>query len=534
MYKLLAILRKTIMLQLQNIKETKSKLLNYDPLTFSGVQNSFKFFLNKLKVNDFRHITGLELTFDHPVTVITGTNKIGKTSILLLVACSHYNFKKYDSTKPGTVLRRHTWRDVLTFTDHESTTRNYSYELSWRVGNEIRNGEGKRLSTSQAWTGLGKHSSTRRVNAQIKDKEVRLIDLERLLPARNFSNSLLRKIASTTRVRVNPDIEQSFAYILDIPVPVEIYRIGSHINKVAYLISYSNEPYSSYNAASGEESLLNILSNIFDAPNDSLILIDEIEAGFHPSIQRKLSEIIQYVSWLHKKQFILTTHSPSILSAFPSKSRKFIDQKFDGTYETISKISVNAAFSKMDSKAFPLLQLYCEDIEAEFIIKDLLITISQSHKHFNKLINIIKSGPINQVRDDYETHKRNFEQMRLKIGYACVMDGDYQNNANYSQYHNNPNEFSFFLYPYTAPEKFLVQSYLIANPQHTALQTALINTDHHSLFQEMTNLGIATDKYQARQYCWEAFKLTAEYTTLFNDFRNYIIRTTTYFSNLSD
>ena len=101
----------------------------------------------------------------------------------------------------------------------------------------------------------------------------------------------------------------------------------------------------------------------------ALILIDEIEAGFHPSIQRKLSDIIQYISWLHKKQFIITTHSPSVLAAFPSKSRKFIDKKLSGAYETISKISVNAAFSKMDSKAVPLLHLYCEDNEAEFIIR---------------------------------------------------------------------------------------------------------------------------------------------------------------------
>lgn len=522
------------MLQLQNISDAKNNLQSYDPLTFTGPQNSFRFFVNRLKVNNFRHIRGLDISFDHPVTVLTGTNKIGKTSVLLLIACSHYNFKKYDSTKPDTVLRRHTWRDLLTFTRYETTSRNYSYELFWRVGNDPRNGEGKRLATSKAWTGLGKYSSSTRVNAQIKDKEVRLIDLERILPARNFSNSLMRKISGATGVRVNPEIEQAFAYILDIPAPLEIQKIGSHINKVAYLISYANEPYSSYNAASGEESLINILVDIFETPNDSLILIDEIEAGFHPSVQRKLSDIIQYVSWIHKKQFILTTHSPSILSAFHPKSRKFIDNKTDGTYLTINKISVNAAFSKMDSKAFPLLQLYCEDTEAEFIIRNLLITINQTSRNFDRLINIIKSGPVNQVKNDYETHKRNFTQMRLKMGYACVIDGDYQNDPNYSQYHNNPNEFSFFLYPYLAPEKFLVQSYLLANPQHTQLATALINTDHHSLFQEMANLGIAADKHQARQYCWEAFILSAEYTTLFNDFKTFIIRTTMHFSNQSD
>lgn len=522
------------MLQLQNIAEAKKNLLNYNPSTFQGVQNSFRFFLNKVKINDFRHISNLEITFNYPVTVITGTNKIGKTSILLLIACSHYNFKKYDSTKPDTVLRRHTWRDVLTFTTYETTSRNYSYELFWRVGTDSRNGEGKRLANSQSWTGLGKHTITNRVNAQIKDKEVRLIDLERLLPARNFSSSLMRKISSSSGTRVRPEVEQAFQYILSISVPIEISKIGSHINKIAFLISYSSNPYSSYNAASGEESLINILVDIFETPNDSLILIDEIEAGFHPSIQRKLVDVIQYVSWIHKKQFILTTHSPSILSAFPPVARKFVDRKPNGAYETINRISVNAAFSRMDSKAFPLLQLYCEDNEAEFIIRNLLVILNGEHKHFDRLINIIRSGPINQVKNDYETHKRNFSQMRLKMGYACVMDGDYRSDPKFSQYHNNVNEFAFFLYPYVAPEKFLVQSYLTANPQYTELASALLHTDHHSLFQEMVNLGISTDKSQARQSSWDTFKLTAEFTTLFEDFRTFIFRTTRYFSSISD
>lgn len=521
------------MLNLQNIPDAKHRLLTCNTTTFNNSQNSFRFFLNRLKVNSFRHLSDLEICFDHPVTVLTGTNKIGKTSILLLIACSHHQFNKYDSTKPETILRRHTWRDVLTFTSYETNHNNYSYELFWRVGSDNRQGEGKRLATSQAWTGLGKYSSTNRTNAQIKDKHIRLIELERLLPARNFSNSLYRKITGSIGVRLSDDIERVFAYILDIPFPVEILKIGSHINKIAYLIKYSNEPYSSYNAASGEESLINILVDIFDAPNDSLILIDEIEAGFHPSIQRKLADVIQYISWLHKKQFIITTHSPSLLSAFPQKSRKFIERNNQGSYRTINGISVNAAFSKMDSQAYPLLNLYCEDDEAEFIIKNILIKINKITKDFSKLINIIKSGPINEVKNDYLRHKKNHPQMRLKTGYCCVFDGDYKEDENYSTYHDNQSEFSFFLYPYIAPEKFLVKAYL---NQHSndQLIVALNTIDHHSLYQEMANLGLATDKGNARQLCWGCFTGTAEYQTLETELTSFLIRVTKHFSEISD
>lgn len=517
------------MLNLSQIQTAKDKLQQCDPQIFVDVGSSFVRFVTKIEIQDFRHIHNLSISFDHPVTVITGTNKIGKTSILLLLACSHHDFIRYDSTRPESIMRRHTWRDVLSFTSYENATRDYGYKLYWRVGTDPRNGESKRYTTSQAWTGVGKASSDpKRINAQIRDREVRLIDLERVLPARNFSHSLLRKISTSTSSRLSPEIEQAFAYILETP-SVEISQIGTHINKVAFLINYQSEPYSSYNAASGEESLINILVDILNSPPNSLILIDEIEAGFHPYVQRRLADIVQYVSWIHKKQFVITTHSPTLLSAFSQKSRKFIDKKPNGDYEAIPRISVNCAFSKMDAKAYPLLTLYCEDDVAEFVIRKLLITINANHKHFDRLINIIRSGPVDQVKNDYLRHKRNYKQLRLKIGYACVFDGDYKNDPNYSNFHLNPDEFSFFLYPYIAPEKFLVKAYLNMN-RNTALQTALEYSDHHALFQEMVNLGLVADESCARNLCWDSFATTPEYNKLRIDFEQFILNVANNFS----
>lgn len=191
----------------RSINSAKSKLLAYDPISFSGVQNSFLEYLYRIEIDDFRHIQNLTVEFQHPVTVISGSNKIGKTSLLLLIACSHVHFKKYDATKPETELRDHQWKDVLSFTNHETVNNNYVYRLFWRKGNDNRQGEGKRSARSKAWTGLAKFSSDlSRMNAKIRDKEVRLIDLDRVLPARNFSNSLFRKIGQLNlqnRLRVS-------------------------------------------------------------------------------------------------------------------------------------------------------------------------------------------------------------------------------------------------------------------------------------------------------------------------------------------
>ena len=79
-----------------------------------------------------------------------------------------------------------------------------------------------------------------------------------------------------------------------------------------------------------------MLIDIDEAPKESLILIDELECGIHPNVQRRLADVIQYIAWTKKQQFVLTTHSATLLSAFPQKSRKLIDVTPDGRYGTIS------------------------------------------------------------------------------------------------------------------------------------------------------------------------------------------------------
>ncbi len=146
-------------LNIKNIEEVKKKLKSCDVTTFRSSGESFRHFTMELKVNSFRHIQDLSITFEHPVTVISGTNKIGKTSILLLLACSHEKFMKIDSTSPSGDMREHAWNDVLSFTSHENVTNDYSYQMTWRVGGgQPKNGEGKRLASSKAWSGLGKKS----------------------------------------------------------------------------------------------------------------------------------------------------------------------------------------------------------------------------------------------------------------------------------------------------------------------------------------------------------------------------------------
>lgn len=512
----------------RDIHEAIDKISRCEVSTFLHKNDSYTQFISKIKIERFRHIKDLEVSFDHPVTAISGVNKSGKTSILLLIACSHEKFMRMDATSDKIGMREHSWGDVLSFTSHETSLHDYVYRLFWRVGNLEKNGSGKRNRGSKAWGGLGKKSSKGRNNAKIKNRQVRLIDLDRVLPARAFSDKLYSKSRISSGVDVSDTIVEAFSYIFSRKIN-SIKEVGNHLNRNCFLIEDdSGNKYSTYNAASGEEAVLYILKDLFDSPENSLILIEEIEVGIHPFVLRRLIDVIYLASWRGKKQIIYTTHSPTALDSVPEKSRKFIEYSY-GEYKCLSEIPIQSAMSKMDSIAHPLINLYCEDDIAEFLIKKQLIEIERNYSAISKIFNIIKSGAINEVKIDYERHKRNYPQYRSKIGYAAIFDGDHINHPHFSQYASNDNILTSFIYPYVAPEKFLVRSYLENNP-HPMLNYDLENTDHHFLFKKMVSYGLASDEKDALIICYNNFKNCAFYSFHALEIIKYLYKAIDYYS----
>lgn len=519
-------------LQIQNLRQTKHKLMGCDVMRFDNPNNSFTWFTQSIHVTRFRHIFNLNIDFTHPITSIAGANRSGKTSLLLLMACSHENFLRPDATSSSIGIREHGWNDVLSFTSHETINTDYQYEMEWRHAARIFQGTGKRMHTSRAWSGLGKKSTDeKRLNAKIRGREVRLIDLERLLPARAFSNSLHRKANTAATTPLSQDIAQAFSYIFDTPI-TSISEAGWHLNRRCFVIERPGVVYSTYNAATGEEAVIYLLKDLIESPKNSLILIEEIEAGIHPSVLRKVIDIVHIVSWSDKKQIIFTTHSPTAFSAVDARSRRFIET-VNGQWRCSSGISMQAASSKMDSVAHPLVQLYCEDDLAQFLINQQLVAITASEPQAQRLINVIRSGPIDQVKNDYTRHQRNFQHLRVKLGYCAVFDGDYKNDPGYSNFHENVDEFTAFIYPYDKPEKFLVRAYLTSNPNET-LEAALNHINHHTLFNKMVELGVASDEKDARSRCFAAFSKSPDYQKHSMDLQAVIRKAIDHFTAPSD
>lgn len=114
-----------------------------------------------------------------------------------------------------------------------------------------------------------------------------------------------------------------------------------------------------------------------------------------------------------------------------------------------------------------------------------------------------------------------------------MFDGDHKDHSGYSGYFENPNEDVDFLYPFDAPEKFLIRAYLAQNP-NPDLAATLQHSEHHALFQQMANLGLAADAADARSIAFTAFEGSVEYAKHYEDLSAFLMRIATKYSSAQE
>ena len=483
----------------------------YNAKTLTEQVHMYPKFFCGIKFETFRHIQNLTVEFINPITVISGSNKSGKTSILLAIACSHYNFYKRDYS--NATLKRTTWGDVMKFTNYDEQQRDWTYYVSYRNGTScINDKRGQRKFASRKWNGVAKKESqigTPSNNSRNTGREVYFIDLDRILPARKLSLSTYKNARNNNINSLqNTDIITEYVlYILE-----RQYRVGIlYANADNEVFGYENAgyKYSSYNTASGEDVLTRIIEDIVNAENNSLILIEEIEIGLHPKIQRRLMDVLYFESHRAHKQFIVTTHSSSILASVSPESRIFIENT-NNIFRAIPKISINAALTKMDSLSYPLIDIYVEDDVSKDIVKKAVDCINVDRPGFCRIVNIVIIGSADKTYNYFKTRSQLYDKDTVNTGYACILDGDMRLERSSSGGLKYPEEnLLFFHYSNESPEKMLLKAYIDANP-NDILQYHYKESNSHCLFEKMVNEGICVGKKEAFELCWNALIATQE------------------------
>ncbi|MBP0624020.1 AAA family ATPase [Cupriavidus consociatus] len=469
-------------------------------------------FVEGISFDKFRHIESLNVAFRTPVSIIAGSNKSGKTTVLLAIACSHFQFNKRNFTNGK--VERHTWSHVLKHSPHDIQAQDWTYHVAVKTGAKRETRRGQRKALTNKWNGVGKKES------QIKGTQATYIDLDRVLPARYFSKALLIKSTSTTggttvSTKNQKIIEDCLSYVFERSYTLK--RVASHGSEELLGFVSDDRKYSSYNSASGEDVLSRIIIDCIEAPPNSLVLIDEIEIGLHPAVQRRLMDVIFHISKNDMKQFIITTHSATILSCVPENARIFIDQK-NGGHDSVSPVSLNAALSKMDALNYPLLDVFCEDDVAERIIKKALRKLNEMNIPGidSSLVNIVVSGSAEHTYQNFEVRKRTYKSVRIKSGHCCVLDGDMRAQTDKGGGMRFPAQDGLHFLPGNfPPEKVLCDIYEKAN-KNAKLRYHVDESNVHCLLEKMVESCDFTSKEEAFEAAWICFMADAARSSEFD------------------
>lgn len=378
------------------------------------LSNQIKKYINFIKFPFYRNLEiDSSINFNFPLTVFIGQNGCGKSSCLHALYGAPENFTPYNfwfDTKVDPIeyyndsKKRHSFwykyndekgivREVIKARIKRNDNPNY-----WETSRPLR------------WAGMQTRERNNR-DSPIK-KNVLYLDFRSELSAfdkffyfADISNSTYRNkqefirnksiklnklftqeekfIQNTKGSKLNEELEihenkiiEFIAYILG----KDYINIKSIYHKLFFLGGYSvlfktklGTQYSEAFAGSGEMAVFRLVTEILNAPNYSLILLDEPEVSLHPGAQSRLRNFLLDQIIKKKHQIILTTHSPIIAGGMPNQAIKvFYKNPSNGRFIIKENITPEEAFYFIEFPLSNRKNIIVEDALAKNIVEGIL------------------------------------------------------------------------------------------------------------------------------------------------------------------
>ncbi|MRH28149.1 AAA family ATPase [Microbacterium sp. SYP-A9085] len=360
--------------------------------------NGWPQFLQAINIQGLRGWRGETVDFRYPVVAIAGVNGAGKSTILKAAAAAYraptggrastYSPDDFFPNTPWEKVRRVVLTYTLQLGDRAETITVRKPTERWRGGQERRERPSYFLDVSRiqpANTQIGYGRTAQEVISRGTTDTLTAVQVGQL------SRTLGRTYDTA-------HIDRS-----------EAKQIG--------VLSQGGVSYSNFHQGAGEDSALDLIALLSDAPNHSLVIIDEVEASLHPQAQRGLMTELLRLAHDKKLQIIMSTHSPFILEQLPDVGRVFISVDREAMRHVLYGVSADFALNLMDDERHDELDIYCEDEEAEYFIERIL---AAGAPEVLDRVRITPVGPASTVM----TLGKVATERKLPRATICVVDGE--------------------------------------------------------------------------------------------------------------
>lgn len=311
-------------------------------------------------INGFRGIN-TKLTFDYPITALTGFNGSGKSTVGQLMLCG------YKKLSTSTLQKRYYVKDFFPFSVADPEPFSTDASVTYRYQTD-RADQLQELTVSRKkkeWSGYKRQPER---NAEYVGFTVYIPKVER----RDLSIYSAANLTLTERRDIE-DAAERVSRILGSGYE-EIYFQGIAAKSRSSELGIAKRfgtTYSENNMGFGEGRLVYTVRLLETCPEQSLIVLEEPETSLHESAQYEFVKYLMDVVDRRHHQIIFSTHSTVMMDALPPEGRKLLIRNAEGVkvFDNVSSSRIKTALSAGESGHFVIC---VEDKFAQSLLREIL------------------------------------------------------------------------------------------------------------------------------------------------------------------
>jgi energy-coupling factor transporter ATP-binding protein EcfA2 len=180
---------------------------------------------------------------------------------------------------------------------------------------------------------------------------------------------------------------------------LKVVNLTTGVGNQAFLMKVGENPtkyHSEKNFSLGELCILKLVEGIRDCPNQSLVLIDELEMALHPRAQVQLYRYLEVAAARKRLTVIFSTHSVSLLKTVQRSSIIYLYRDDDGCVDVVRGCFPTYAIGNITigEEQAPDCVLYVEDEVAKAIVEPVVKLALQERFAANSLFPDVRVIPI--------------------------------------------------------------------------------------------------------------------------------------------
>lgn len=254
--------------------------------------------LESLYVRKLKNLTDVNIDLrGSPVTAILGPNGNGKSTVLHALACAYQPINKGENHKFSNFFLPNTdalWNDSYMEITH-----------SYRDGAIVHSNVKTIYEKTARWKPIYARQPRRELFYIGIEKCVPMIEMEKKQAKINYATSEVAEAVFTTILEKASQILNR-RYLK--------YNTHSASGKDFMGVEIDGLRYSALSMSAGEQKVFHILITLYNAPNSSLILIDELDLLLHDKAMKALIKIIYARAQEKSIQVVFTTHRETVIS----------------------------------------------------------------------------------------------------------------------------------------------------------------------------------------------------------------------------